>query len=96
MNDHIHAGVDAATDQPTPSPHSGPDGGHDMSGQTGHGDHVGMFRRLFAIMLVLAVPVILASDMFAMLVGYSLPNAAWIEWISRANCVSRSLATCTM
>ncbi|MDV8022674.1 heavy metal translocating P-type ATPase [Rhodococcus sp. IEGM 1330] len=51
-------------------------------GHAGHGDHVGMFRRLFWIMTVLAVPVILASDMFAMLVGYSLPDAAWIAWIS--------------
>ncbi|MFT7024484.1 MAG: Cu2+-exporting ATPase [Rhodococcus sp. (in: high G+C Gram-positive bacteria)] len=41
-----------------------------------------MFRRLFAIMLVLAFPVVLASEMFAMLVGYSLPDASWIAWIS--------------
>ena len=61
--------------------HSG-HAGHGGSGHAGHGDHVGMFRRLFWIMLVLAVPVILASDMFAMLVGYSLPGAAWIAWIS--------------
>ncbi|MDV6261961.1 heavy metal translocating P-type ATPase [Rhodococcoides yunnanense] len=70
------------------SGHAGHDGhsghaGHDgHSGHAGHGDHVGMFRRLFWIMAVLAAPVILASDMFAMLVGYSLPDAAWIAWIS--------------
>ena len=51
-------------------------------GHAGHGDHVGMFRRLFWSMLVLAVPVIVASEMFAMLLGYSLPDAAWIAWIS--------------
>nr|WP_296770046.1 heavy metal translocating P-type ATPase [Rhodococcus sp. (in: high G+C Gram-positive bacteria)] len=56
--------------------------GHGGGPHAGHGDHVGMFRRLFWFMLVLAVPVILASDMFAMLVGYSLPGAAWIGWIS--------------
>ncbi|MCZ4276377.1 heavy metal translocating P-type ATPase [Rhodococcus yunnanensis] len=58
-------------------------GGHTgHGGHAGHGDHVGMFRRLFAIMLVLAFPVVLASEMFAMLVGYSLPDASWIAWIS--------------
>ncbi|MFI8568281.1 heavy metal translocating P-type ATPase [Rhodococcus sp. NPDC078407] len=51
-------------------------------GHAGHGDHVGMFRRLFWIMLVLAVPVIVASNMFAMLLGYSLPDASWIAWVS--------------
>ncbi len=43
--------------------HSG-HAGHGGSGHAGHGDHVGMFRRLFWIMLVLAVPVIFASGMF--------------------------------
>jgi P-type Cu2+ transporter len=58
----------------------GEHGGH--GGHAGHGDHVGMFRRLFWFMLVLAVPVIIASGMFAMLLGYSLPDASWIGWIS--------------
>nr|WP_250851786.1 heavy metal translocating P-type ATPase [Rhodococcus kroppenstedtii] len=48
----------------------------------GHGDHVGRFRRLFWVMAVLAVPVIVASDMFAMIVGYSLPAESWIGWVS--------------
>ncbi|MGP5165075.1 heavy metal translocating P-type ATPase [Arthrobacter rhombi] len=51
-------------------------------GHAGHGDHVGQFRRLFWIMLVLALPVVGFSDMFAGLVGYPLPDAAWIGWIS--------------
>ncbi|MDJ0394211.1 heavy metal translocating P-type ATPase [Rhodococcus sp. G-MC3] len=51
-------------------------------GHSGHGDHVGMFRRLFWFMLLLSVPVVLASGMFAMLVGYALPDASWITWIS--------------
>ncbi|WP_240926954.1 heavy metal translocating P-type ATPase [Rhodococcoides kroppenstedtii] len=49
---------------------------------SGHGDHVGRFRRLFWVMAVLAVPVIAASDMFAMIVGYSLPAESWIGWVS--------------
>ncbi|MEO7079645.1 MAG: heavy metal translocating P-type ATPase, partial [Rhodococcus sp. (in: high G+C Gram-positive bacteria)] len=58
---------------------------HDMSGHAGHaghGDHAGQFRRLFVIMVFFAVPVVFASNMFATIVGYSLPDAAWIAWIS--------------
>ena len=51
--------------------HTGHHGSH-----AGHGaDHASMFRRLFRLMLVLAVPVVGASAMFAMTVGYSLPDA---------------------
>nr|WP_241703881.1 heavy metal translocating P-type ATPase [Leifsonia shinshuensis] len=53
-----------------------------MTGHAGHGDHVGQFRRLFWIMLVVAVPVVVFSPMFAMILGYRLPDAAWIDWIS--------------
>ncbi|WP_291480369.1 heavy metal translocating P-type ATPase [Corynebacterium sp.] len=52
------------------------------TGHAGHGDHVGQFRRLFWIMLVLAVPVIVFNDMFAHLIGYGLPGAEWARWIS--------------
>jgi Cu2+-exporting ATPase len=52
------------------------------AGNAGHGDHVGQFRRLFWIMLLLAVPVAGFSPMFAMLLGYSLPDAGWVMWIS--------------
>jgi Cu2+-exporting ATPase len=55
-------------------------GGHSAHG--GHGDHVGQFRRLFWVMLVIAVPVVAFSPMFAMILGYSLPEAAWVGWIS--------------
>ncbi len=71
-----HSGHGEHTEHGDHASHSG-HGGH-----AGHADHVGMFRRLFWIMLVLAVPVILASDMFAMLVGYSLPDTSWIGWVS--------------
>ncbi|CAG7600937.1 heavy metal translocating P-type ATPase [Leucobacter soli] len=56
-------------------------GGHDH-GHAGHGDHVGQFRRLFWIMLVLAVPVVAFNDMFAQLIGYHLPEGAWVSWVS--------------
>ncbi len=56
---------------------NGGDGGH-----AGHSDHVGQFRRLFWIMLALAVPVVGFSDMLAGLVGYQLPDAAWVGWVS--------------
>lgn len=51
-------------------------------GHVGHGDHVATFRRLFWGSLVLAVPAVLLSGMFADLVGYSLPDVAGIEWVS--------------
>ncbi|WP_395245373.1 copper-translocating P-type ATPase [Agromyces sp. MMS24-K17] len=47
-----------------------------------HGDHVGGFRRLFWIMLVLAVPTIAFSPMFASILGYPLPDLAIVLWIS--------------
>ncbi len=58
----------------------GSHGGH--GGHGGHGDHVGQFRRLFWVMLVLAVPVVGFSAMFAMLLGYDLPDGAWVGWVS--------------
>ena len=41
-----------------------------------------MFRRLFWVMLVMAIPVVALSGMFAMLLGYSLPDIPGIEWVS--------------
>ncbi|GGC97629.1 copper-translocating P-type ATPase [Tersicoccus solisilvae] len=54
-----------------------PRGEHQRNGggHGGHGDHVGQFRRLFWINLVLAVPVVALSPMFAMLLGYRVPPA---------------------
>ncbi|GAB2482730.1 heavy metal translocating P-type ATPase [Promicromonospora xylanilytica] len=43
---------------------------------------MGQFRRLFWIMLVLAVPVVTFSDMFAMLLGYRLPDATWANAVA--------------
>jgi Cu2+-exporting ATPase len=64
--------------------HAGHSGhsGSDQHGHSGHGDHVAQFRRMFWIMLVLAIPVVVFSRMFAAILGYDLPDAAWIGWIS--------------
>ena len=63
----------------------GEHGGHDHAGHGGHGghgDHVAQFRRLFWIMLVLAIPVVGFNETFAHLIGYQLPDAEWARWIS--------------
>jgi len=63
-----------------------PDGHHashdDHGGHGGHGNHVAQFRRLFWVMLVLAIPVVAFNDMFAHLMGYQLPDAEWVRWVS--------------
>ncbi len=48
----------------------------------GHGDHVGQFRRLFWAMLVMAIPTVALSGMFAMIVGYTLPAIPGLTWVS--------------
>jgi Cu2+-exporting ATPase len=81
-HDHDH---DHDHDHGNHAGHAG-HGGHtdhgDHGGHAGHGDHVGQFRRLFWIMLVLAVPVVAFNGMFADLIGYSLPDAGWVRWVS--------------
>src|SRR5699024_1954433 len=61
--------------------HSG-HGGH--AGHAEHGDHVAQFRRLFWINLLIALPVVLFSPMFAMLLGYSVPDFPGALWIAPA------------
>lgn len=88
-----HAGHDMA--HASHGDHSGHanHAGHDMAampgmdhsahaGHGGHSGHVAMFRRLFWIMLALAVPTVLASEMFASIIGYSLPDVPGIAWVS--------------
>src|SRR5690625_648034 len=81
-HDHSHAGHDSH------DPHAGHDahGGHGdhggHGGHGGHGDHVAMFRRLFWIMLALAIPTVLLNGMFADFLGYSLPDVPGVEWVS--------------
>ncbi|MFC8042846.1 heavy metal translocating P-type ATPase [Nocardia sp. NPDC057353] len=59
------------------SEHHAPAGAHDHSKNHGseHGDHVARFRRLFWVMLVLAIPVVATNTMFADLLGYTVPEA---------------------
>lgn len=63
--------------------HSTQESGHENhGGHGGHGDHVAQFRRLFWIMLLLAIPVVGFSMMFSQILGYTLPDLAIIGWIS--------------
>ncbi|MDO4143997.1 heavy metal translocating P-type ATPase [Clavibacter michiganensis] len=76
---HAHAAADGGASHEHHSTMSG----HSHSGHGGgHGDHVAQFRRLFWIMLILAIPVVGASGMFAMILGYTLPDVAALGWVS--------------
>jgi Cu2+-exporting ATPase len=55
---------------------------HGHAGHGGHGDHVAQFRRLFWTMLVLAVPTVALSGMFAMILGYAVPDFPGSQWVS--------------
>jgi len=58
-------------------------GGHAGHGaHGGHGDHVAVFRRLFWWNLLLAIPVVAFSGMFAMVLGYELPPVPGLDLIS--------------
>jgi len=46
----------------------------------GHGDHAAQFRRLFWVMLALAIPTVALSGMFAMIVGYTIPVFPGVAW----------------
>ena len=66
------------TQHQTQAEHGG-HGGH--GGHEGHGDHVAVFRRLFWTMLVLAIPTVALSGMFAMILGYSVPDFPGARWV---------------
>jgi len=55
-------------------------GGHDE--HAGHGDHAAQFRDRFWFSLVLALPVVVFSEMFADLLGYAVPTFPGARWIS--------------
>src|ERR1700761_1481007 len=55
---------------------------HAEHGHAGHGDHVALFRRLFWVMLVLAVPTVAMSGMFAVILGYTVPVFPGSRWVS--------------
>ncbi|MFE3456488.1 heavy metal translocating P-type ATPase [Nocardiopsis aegyptia] len=79
---HAHAADAAHAGHDKHLEHAGHEGHHGHAGHGGHGDHVGQFRRLFWVMLVLAVPTVLLSGMFAGLVGYTVPALPGVEWVS--------------
>ncbi|GGC07287.1 copper-translocating P-type ATPase [Cellulomonas carbonis] len=55
---------------------------HAGHGNAGHGDHAARFRDRFWLSLVLAVPVVLFSEMFAHLLGYVPPAFPGSTWVS--------------
>jgi Cu2+-exporting ATPase len=74
MEQHDHA---AATEEHAAhAAHGSGHAGHDK--HAGHGDG-SMFRDKFWVSLVLAVPVVGFSEMFADLIGYEVPG--WAAWI---------------
>ena len=67
----------------TASPDHAAHQGHEGHGGHGdHGDHVAQFRRLFWIMVVLAIPTVALSSMFAMILGYPVPEFPGAGWVS--------------
>jgi Cu2+-exporting ATPase len=85
--DHMHTGshTDGTHDS---EHHAGHDGAHEHQHQHQHqhqhhgADHVAVFRRLFWANLVLGIPVVAFSGMFAMLIGYELPGFFGAQWIA--------------
>jgi Cu2+-exporting ATPase len=59
--------------------HDGQDDGH---GGGMHAGHEQMFKRRFFVSLVLSIPVLLYSEGFQALVGFSVPTFPGSEWIS--------------
>lgn len=43
---------------------------------------MGQFRKLFWINLIIAIPVVAFSTMFAMLLGYDIPDFPGTRWIA--------------
>ena len=77
-----HAEHDAPTAQQGRGSHRDHERHSGHEGHSGHGDHVAQFRRLFWINLLIAVPVVVFSPMFAMLLGYSIPEFPGAAWIA--------------
>ncbi|KHK97102.1 ATPase [Microbacterium mangrovi] len=77
---HAHHHGSAGVDEHTGTDHADHTMHAEHGGHGGHGDHVAQFRRLFWINLVIAIPVVVLSPMFAMLLGYPVPS--WATWIA--------------
>jgi Cu2+-exporting ATPase len=77
-----HAGHDAHDAHDAHAGHAGHDPHAGHHGHGGHGDHAAQFRDKFWVSLVVAVPVVAFSSMFAGLLGYDVPSFPGSEWIS--------------
>lgn len=77
---HLHRTEYRDTQPHTEHEHSGRRHGDHDHGHHSHSEHVAQFRRLFWINLIIAVPVVVCSPMFAMLLGYAVPE--WALWVS--------------
>ena len=62
--------------------HGGNAGHTGHTGHTGHGDHAAQFRDRFWWSLLLTLPVVVFSPMFADLLGYPLPDFPGASWVS--------------
>ena len=82
QREHLHVGADYphVHGHSAPSGHDSHPGPSGHGGHPGHGDHVQRFRRLFWVMLLLAVPVVALSPMFGMLLGYQVLAAGPLAW----------------
>ena len=78
---HGHPAAHEEHDHQDHGGHGGHEGHGGHGGHGGHHDHVAMFRRLFWISVVLAIPTVLLSGTFTDLVGYNLPDSPVIAWI---------------
>jgi Cu2+-exporting ATPase len=71
---HDHAPSSSHGEHPGQGGHSHHDEHSGHMGHSGHGDHAAQFKDRFWISLVLAVPVVFFSEMFATLLGYMPPE----------------------
>ena len=65
---------------PTAADHGADHPGHNAHAGHDHTAHVARFRRLFWINLIIAVPVVALSPMFAMILGYAVPTS--LVWLA--------------
>jgi Cu2+-exporting ATPase len=90
-NAHHSSATTGVAEQPRPDEHHDLQSSVDPSSTShspvdhsmmNHGAHVRQFRRLFWIMLIVAIPVVGFSHLFAMFLGYKLPDLAFVAWVS--------------
>ena len=89
MSHHQHPGQQQAGQQHAesvshdrPNQHKQNGGEGHGGGHEGHGDHAAQFRDRFWLSLALTLPVVAFSEMFAELLGYSVPDFAGASWVS--------------